>query len=150
MGGLAIGVVSIGGFALGILNLGGISIGGLALGGVALGAVAIGGCAIGARARRHCDGWHLGDISRVFARTARSTFPSPWQPQCKPRHGSANGPSCVIPFGGRPVRPIASLNVRYSLDSMAALGCGFNWSAQHMLGLGDATASACQIGTNRK
>jgi hypothetical protein len=30
------------------------------------------------------------------------------------------------------------------------IDCEFNWSAQHMLGLGNATASACQIGTNRK
>jgi hypothetical protein len=28
--------------------------------------------------------------------------------------------------------------------------CGFNWSAQHMLGFGEPPASACQIGTNRK
>ena len=32
----------------------------------------------------------------------------------------------------------------------ALMTCGFNRSAQHMLGLGDATASACQIGTNHK
>ena len=36
------------------------------------------------------------------------------------------------------------------LSRMTANGCGFNWSAQHMLGLGDATASACQSGTKRK
>ena len=37
-----------------------------------------------------------------------------------------------------------------TLTASAPTGCEFNWSAQHMLGVGDATASACQIYTNRK
>jgi hypothetical protein len=33
---------------------------------------------------------------------------------------------------------------------VSEFGCEFNWSAQHTLGLGNATASASHIGTNRK
>ena len=38
----------------------------------------------------------------------------------------------------------------FARSGTSASDCGFNWSTQHMLGLGDATGSACHIGTNRK
>ena len=37
-----------------------------------------------------------------------------------------------------------------TFDLASQFACGFNWSAQHMLGLRDARGSACHIGTNRK
>jgi hypothetical protein len=40
-------------------------------------------------------------------------------------------------------------NVSFREARMAGEGCEFNWSAQHMLGLENATASACQINTSR-
>ena len=57
----------------------------------------------------------------------------------RPRHRTEwpkrSARETVCPLNGR----------NQALHVAAAFGCGFNWSAQHMLGLGDATASACQI-----
>jgi non-specific serine/threonine protein kinase len=42
------------------------------------------------------------------------------------------------------------LKVRFRAKRTSAQGCEFNWSAQHILNLRDATASTCQICANRK
>ena len=56
----------------------------------------------------------------------------------------------MLPQPKSAARHADPLNVSFGETRPSVLGSGFNWSAQHRLGLGDATASACQIGTNHK
>ena len=62
------------------------------------------------------------------------------------------GDVLAVPRGHAELRRdrFAGLRARPICPRMSPIDCGFNWSAQHMPGFRGATASACQIGTNRK